>query len=340
MKTHDALVIGAGQSGLAAAYAFAQQGIRPLVLDQAPTAGGSWSRYYQSLSLFSPAGFSSLPGFPFPGDKERYPGRDEVVSYLTEYADSLDADFLWNQQVTSLYRNEDAFEATTSAGVIHRAQRVVVASGNFDSPHTPQIPGLSDFQGRVLHSSEYLSPEPFAGQRVLVVGGGNSGVQIAVELAATARVSLVTRNPVRWQRQRMLGKDLHWWLAATGIDRMPWAPRSVPVVDSAGYRRRIADRHPEQRGMFHRLHPQGVDWGEGTVESVDALIFATGFRPNVQYLAQSGALDPAGMPLHAKGVSTTVPRLGFVGLEGQRTFASATLRGVGRDARHVVNALL
>lgn len=154
MKEHDALVIGAGQSGLAAAHAFSQQGIRPLVLDQAPTAGGSWSRYYDSLTLFSPAGFSSLPGFPFPGDPERYPGRGEVVSYLTEYADRLDADFLWNQQVTSLTRNEESFEVTTSAGQTHRAHRVVVASGNFDSPHTPQITGLPDFRGKVWHSSE------------------------------------------------------------------------------------------------------------------------------------------------------------------------------------------
>lgn len=340
MRTYDAVVVGAGQSGLAAAHAFNQRGIRPLLLDAAPGAGGSWPHYYDSLALFSPAGFSSLPGFRFPGDSERYPGRDEVVAYLAAYADRLDADFHWGRQVIDLTRADDALHLETAEGEHYRARRVVVASGNFGSPAVPQIDGLPDFQGTVLHSAEYRTPDPFAGQRVVVVGGGNSGVQIAVELASTARVSLVTRSPIRWQRQRMLGKDLHWWLTVTGIDRMPWAPRSTPVVDSDGFRRRLAQGMPEQRRLFARMLPHGVEWDDHTSESIDTVIFATGFRPHVPFLARSGILDASGMPLHTKGVSTADARVGFVGIERQRTFASATLRGVGRDARHVVAALM
>ncbi|MDG6106145.1 flavin-containing monooxygenase [Dactylosporangium aurantiacum] len=352
MDVADVIVIGGGQAGLATAYTAVSRGVVPVVLDASSRPGGSWPRYYESLTLFSPARFSALPGRPFAGDPGRYPLRDEVVDYLTAYTASLDADVRFGQHVTEVTQvpagSQGAagggFLVSTSDGSSLRARAVVAASGGFCSPYRPALPGLASFSGRVLHSAEYRDPVPFAGSRVVVVGGGNSAVQIAVELAAVATVSIATRQPLRWQPQRILGRDFHWWLTRTGLDSSRLGPRlskgTVPVIDDGRYRAAIRAARPERRALFRRVDGDDVVWPDGARERVDVIILATGFRPGLSYLAGTGALDGRGVPLHDGGVSTSVPGLGFVGLERQRSFASATLRGVGRDAAHVLDALL
>ncbi|MEU0492338.1 NAD(P)-binding domain-containing protein [Nocardiopsis sp. NPDC006139] len=345
-SAEDALltVIGAGQAGLAAAHASSRRGVRALVLEAAGHPGGSWPHYYDSLTLFSPARFSGLPGRPMPGDPDRYPRRDEVVSYLRDYAARLDADLRCGHRVERVVRDGDGFLLTLADGSRIRSRAVVSATGGFARPHRPEPPGLADFTGAVLHAAEYRSPEPFAGLRVVVVGGGNSGVQIAAELAGTARVTLATRSPVAWAEQRPLGRDIHWWFVRSGLDAAPlgrlWARAPVLVNDDGRYRAAVAAGAPDRREMFTRLEGDEVTWADGSVERVDAVLLATGYRPALDHLAPTGALDREGRPLHRGGVSTAVPGLGYVGLEFQRTFASATLRGVGRDARHVVRRLL
>jgi putative flavoprotein involved in K+ transport len=178
------------------------------------------------------------------------------------------------------------------------------------------------------------------GKRVIVVGAGNSAVQIAVELAKVARVTLATRQPVRFVPQRLLGCDIVCWLQWTGLDYLPWLKdQGVPVLDAGEYRKALTEKKPDQRPMFHAFTETGVLWSEGEQEAVDAVIFATGYRPHFPHLAGLGALQGNGQPLHRKGVSSAVPGLYFVGLSGQRSFRSATLRGVGPDAAYVVRAL-
>jgi putative flavoprotein involved in K+ transport len=343
MSVADVVVIGAGQAGLAAAHAARARGLSSVVLDASAGPGGSWPRYYDSLMLFSPARFSALPRMPFPGDPDRYPLRDEVVEYLTAYTGRVAAEVRFGQRVVKVADGEGGFTVLTAGGAVVRARRAIAASGGFGSPYRPALPGLSGFGGMVLHAAEYRNPVSFAGSRVVVVGAGNSAVQIAVELAGVARVSLATRRPVRWQPQRYLGRDFHWWLARTDLDTARWVPRlaggTVPVVDAGRYRAALAAGRPDRRPLFDRLDGDAVVWADGTRERVDALVLATGYRPEVSYLAGLGALDSAGVPLHVGGVSTTVSGLGFVGLERQRSLSSATLRGVGRDAGYVLDVL-
>lgn len=343
MSAFDLIVIGAGQSGLATAHAAARRGARTLVLEAAGEAGGSWPRYYDSLTLFSPARFSALPGRPFPGDGDRYPARDEVVAYLRDYAAGLDADLRFGQRVTAVSRHGDGLTAATADGARFEGRALVAATGGFSRPRVPALPGLDSFTGRVLHSAEYRTPKAFADQRVVVVGGGNSGVQIATELAATARVSLASRAPLAWVDQRPLGRDLHWWFTRTGLDAAPlrqvWRRGTTPVLDDGRHRAAFDSGNPDRREMFAGLEAEKVEWSDGRRERVDAVILATGYRPALDWLSGTGALDAAGAPLHRGGVSTTVPGLGYVGLEFQRSFSSATLRGVGRDARHVLRRL-
>jgi putative flavoprotein involved in K+ transport len=343
MTNADVVVIGGGQAGLATAHVAITRGLRPLVLDAGATAGGSWPQYYDSLTLFSPARFSALPGMPFHGDPNRYPVRDEVVDYLTTYTAQLDAPVMFGQRVQAVTRTEDGFQVHTDAGLVAQARAVVAASGGFGRPHRPDIPGLDTFTGTVLHSAEYRSPTTFDGARVVVVGGGNSAVQIAAELAATNRVSIATRSPLRWQPQHILGRDFHWWLARTRLDTAQWAPRlaggTVPVIDDGRYRTALHNGNPDHHQIFTRIDGNTVHWPDQRPEHLDALILATGYRPDLAYLHIPGALGADGRPAHHGGVSTTVPGLGYVGLERQRSFASATLRGVGRDAAHVLAAV-
>ncbi|WP_422770649.1 flavin-containing monooxygenase [Plantactinospora sp. WMMC1484] len=343
MDVVEVLVVGGGQAGLATAQVAVSRGLSPVVLDASPGPGGSWPRYYDSLTLFSPARFSSLPGAPFPGDPGRYPVRDEVIAYLSGYAGRVDADVRWGVRVDHVVRVRDGFEVITVRGGVLRARLVVAASGGFGRPYRPSLPGLETFAGRVLHSAEYREPSPFAGARVVVVGGGNSAVQIGVELARVARVSLTTRGPLRWQPQRILGGDFHWWLTRTGLDSSRWGPRlvkgTVPVIDDGRYRAAVRAGRPDHRPVFTRVDGDGVVWADGRRERVDVLILATGFRPDVAYLTDTAAVDGRDRPLHERGVSTTVPGLGYVGLEHQRSFASATIRGVGRDAGYVLGRL-
>ncbi len=337
----DVVVIGGGQAGLATGYHLQRAGLRFVLLEGAERVGGSWPRYYDSLRLFSPARYSGLPGLPFPGDPDRYPLRDEVADYLRHYATHFRLPIVTGARVQRVQRQEERFEVQLASGAVYHSRAVVAATGSFDQPHLPDVAGHAEFRGRVLHSRDYRNPDAFAGQRVVVVGGGNSGVQIAVELSGVARVSLAVRRPVRFVPQRLLGCDLHCWFRWTGLDslRLLEDQRMPLVVDAGKYRQALQQGWPHQRLMFHRFTPEGVVWADGTTEAVDAVIFATGFRPRFNYLAGLPVLDGSGTVQQHGGVSTTVPGLYFVGLSGQRNFASATLRGVGPDAvrgvRHI-----
>jgi putative flavoprotein involved in K+ transport len=341
----DIVIVGAGQAGLASAYAARRAGLEPVVLEAGAEPVGSWPRYYESLALFSPARYSGLPERPLPGDPERYPTRGELAAYLRDYADWLGADIRTCQRVVRVAPVEDhGFEVSTEAGLLLRTPYVIAASGSFGRPYRPPLLGEETYRGTLLHASEYRRPAELAGRRVVVVGGGNSAVQIAHELAAVARVTLATRSPVKWQPQRPLGRDMHWWFDRTGLDAAPigrlwFRLDGNRVVDDGRYRGAIATGAYDHRPMFARFVEDGVEWPDGTTEAVDAVLLATGYRPDLAYLAGTEALDASGAPLHRAGVSRTVPGLVYVGLEFQRSFRSNTVRGVGADAKRVIDRL-
>jgi putative flavoprotein involved in K+ transport len=346
----DVVIVGAGQAGLAAGYAARRRGLRPVLLEAGGSPTGSWGRFYDSLTLFSPARYSALPGLRFPGDPGRYPVRDEVVAYLAGYAGWLDAPVELGTRVTRVRRDAGGFAVTARDGRVFTAPAVVSAAGGFGSPYRPALPGLDAFAGLAPHAAEYRTPAGFAGKRVVVVGAGNSAVQIAAEVAGVATVTLTSRAPVRFLPQRPLGWDLHAWLHHSGVERLPlgrWLRgRTVNVLDTGRYRTALAAGRPDWRPLFTRLGHDHVVWADGSTEPVDVVLLATGYRPQVAHLRGCvgpdgrAALAPDGVPRHRGGVSTTVPGLGFVGLEGQRGLASATLRGVGRDAEFVVRRLV
>ncbi|MCZ4507437.1 NAD(P)-binding domain-containing protein [Streptomyces sp. ActVer] len=337
MEQVDVAVIGGGRSGLAAAHALRAQGLQPVVLEASEQAAGSWPHYYDSLTLFSPARYSSLPALPFGGDPDRYPHRDEVVAHLRRCAERLETEIRTRTRVREVRFGDGAFRLSLEGGGRLVARAVIAATGTFRHPHQPDLPGLETYTGTLLHGADYRAPEPFDGQRVMVVGAGNSAVQIAAELAERARVTLAARHPVRFARQRILGRDLHWWLARTGLDTLPVgrflsAPPTQLVIDDGHYRAAVTSGRPDRRPVFTGIDGTKVTWADGSTEEVDAIVLATGYRPDLGYLAPLGALDVTGHPRHREEMSLTHPGLAYVGLEWQRSLSSNSLRGAGRDA--------
>jgi putative flavoprotein involved in K+ transport len=339
------VVVGAGQSGLAAAHALDKLSVPVVVLEAGDRPAGSWPRYYDSLRLFSPAAFSSMPGMPFPGHLERYPARDEVADYLERYAAYLPVEIQTNTRVTRVRQEDREFVVFTADGRKLRAAGIVAASGSFSNPYQPILPGQSGFTGQLLHVAEYRNPIPYMGMRVIVVGAGDSAAQVANELAPVADVTLAARHPLRFIPQRIGGKDVHYWLRETGFDSLPaqWLSKisgGSLITDSVGFQQTLADGLLDVRPMFIGLDRDKVMWSENDRERIDAIILATGYRPSLDYLRELGALDAAGAPLHIGGVSTTHLGLAYVGLEYQRSFASNTLRGVSADAAAVAAPLV
>ncbi|MEV3818737.1 NAD(P)/FAD-dependent oxidoreductase [Aeromonas salmonicida] len=337
----DVVVIGAGQAGLACGWYLKQQGLSFVILDAQARPGGNWRNYYDSLELFSPAAYSSLPGMPFPGAPGHYPGRDEVVRYLEQYADLFQLPVRQGVQVTQVARADAGFQITAANGQGLLASAVIVASGAFSRPYLPDIPGLESFRGAQLHSADYRHAAPFRGQSVAVIGAANSAVQIAYDLASVATVTLATREAIRFAPQRILGADFHSWLKWTGLEKTRWLnDQSTPVLDDGTYRKALKTGYFKQRPMFTQVTSTGIVWPNGQHEAVDSLVFATGFRPNLTFLEGLPVMNERGQVMQRDGHAMHVPGLYFVGLPKQRNFASATLRGVGPDAGHLLPHLL
>ncbi|AXB41608.1 flavin-containing monooxygenase [Amycolatopsis albispora] len=341
---NDVVIIGGGQSGLCAARALNQHGIRPILLEAGAEPTGSWPGYYDSLTVFSPARYSGMPGRPFPGEPDGYPHRDEVVAYLRRYTETVDADLRTSTTVTAVESTSGGFLVRTTTGEEIPAAGVVAATGSFGNPHRPELPGQDGFTGQLLHVADYRNPKSHHGERVVVVGGGNSGVQVAYELAEVADVTLATRAPVNFLPQRRDGHDLHHWLVESGFDQLPpqWLVHYLGgplVMDTGDYRAAIEGGRLRRRDMFTAFDGSHVVWPDGEREHADTVLFATGYRPDLGYLEPLGTLRD-GLPPHTGGLSMTHPGLVYVGLEFQRSFASNTLRGAHRDAAHVAEALV
>ena len=339
------IVVGGGQSGLAAARTLRELRVPAVILESGDRPVGSWPNYYDSLKMFSPAAYSSMLGMTFPGAPDHYPARDEVADYLEQYAAEVNVEIQTNTRVETIQQDGKKFLVLTEDGRTLPASGIVAASGSFSNPYRPRFPGEDTFTGELSHVADYRSPTPYAGQRVVVVGAGDSAAQVANELARVATTSIATRHPIRFIPQRIGGHDVHYWLRETGFDTLPPAwlgmiTHGSVVTDSVGFRQTLADGRVDRRPIFVALDGEQVVWSDGEPEPVDAIILATGYLPSVHYLSELGALDEDGTPLHVGGISSTHAGLVYVGLEYQRSYASNTLRGVSEDARAVVEPLV
>ncbi|BBK40658.1 monooxygenase [Allostella vacuolata] len=338
------VVIGGGQSGLAVGYFLRRLDLDFEILDAHDRPGGAWPDMWDSLRLFSPAQWSSLPGWAMPHAAGGYPGRDDVVRYLAAYEERYRLPIRRPVRVLAVTRQDGGLAIETTAGR-WTADAVVSATGGAGRPFVPRHPGSERFRGRQIHSSQYRAPDAFAGQRVLVVGGGNSGAQILAELSACADATWVTPDAPRFLPDEVDGRILFERASArvrAVLDgRTPDAPAGglgdivmVPPVRAARDRGVLSSRRP-----FVALEPDGVVWPDGTRSPVDAIIWCTGFRPDLDHLAPLGVVQADGTVEVAGSRCLGEPRLWLVGYGDWTGPASATLAGITRAARQAVQEI-
>ena len=335
-STHPVVVIGGGQAGLAAAYQLGRRGVEATVLDAASSVGESWRRRWDSLRLFTPAVYSSLPGLAFPARADHYPAKDEVADYLATYAARFDLDVRHGITVTAVTTADGRFRIA-SPREDFEAGAVVIATGPFQTPTIPALADGIDQSVVQLHSSDYRNPDQLPDGAVLVVGGGNSGCQIADELVATGRevhLAVGQRYPVL--PPRVAGRSLFHWLDRTGYLGIGADTRIGRRLQRRDTIIGTGPRHLRGRGV--RVHGRltgatgdRVLFAGVTAARVDAVIWATGFRLDHSFVQIPRVLDANGVLRHRAG-HTDVPGLHAVGQPWQRNRGSALLGFVGTDA--------
>ena len=339
---YEVVIVGGGQAGLALGYFLGQQGRRFTILEAAEEPAAAWRKRWESLKLFTPARYDALPGLAFPADPDRYPGRDEVAAYLTDYARRFDLPVELDSRVRAIRKTDTTYLVELDDRT-YEADQVVVATGPFQEPLVPAIAERLDSDVVQLHSSAYRTPESIREGPVLVVGGGNTGFQIAEELSASREVHLSIGSRQTPLPQRILGRDLFWYLEASGLIRKTTVSRIGRRM--AGRDTLIGSRPGTLRRRYGvRLHGRAVDatgstvrFSDGTELDVRSVIWATGFVVDHSWI-DVPVFDATGRVVHQRGV-TESGGLFFVGLTWQHTRGSALLGWVKDDAQYIAQEI-
>jgi len=335
----DTVVIGGGQAGLAIGYFLARQDRDFVILDAGGRVGETWRNRWDSLRLFTPAFHDGLPGMPFPAPESYFPTKDETADYLEAYARKFDLPVHLGRHVDSLSRHAGGYLLSVG-DERYVTENVVVATGPYQRPKIPAFAAGLDPTIVQLHSSDYRNPKQLPEADVLVVGAGNSGAEISVDLAATRHtylsgrdagyipVSLIHNRLSLWLADRVLTTDTRLGRKMSEAHR----DRGAPLV-------RLKPKHIAAAGVERVPRVEGVVDGkprlaDGRTLGVAAVVWATGFRLDFGWI-ELPIFDDVGYPIHHRGVVETTPGLYFLGLPFQYTPTSEHVGGVGNDARYI-----
>ncbi|MFC4306602.1 flavin-containing monooxygenase [Cohnella boryungensis] len=341
MTHYDVIVIGAGQAGLAVGYYLLKTGKSFVLLDKGSEVGHIWKSRYDSLVLFTPRFYSSLPGKPIDGDPNGYATKDEIACYLEAYANYFELPIQSGVEVTALRKSANEFELETNQGM-YKANNVIVATGPFQQPLIPRLAEQANPNIVQVHTALYRNPSSLQDGPVLVVGAGNSGAQIAVELAKDREVYLSVGHRMRFMPLQLMNKSIFWWFAKIGILK-------ADIYSAFG---KLLSRQPDPIFGFElkeairngtvRLKPRTerivrdvIFFSDQTSLKVNNIVWATGFYPDYKWIQIPHSLNEEGKPLHRRGVST-ISGLYFVGMPWLHRRGSALIGGVGQDAEYVV----
>jgi putative flavoprotein involved in K+ transport len=346
----NTIVIGGGQAGLAAGYYLANKGVDFLILDENSRTGDSWRKRWDGLRLFTPSQFNNLPGMPFSKPVNYLPTKDEIADYLAEYAARFHLPIKHNVHINELSHNGQGYQIYNSISK-YSARHVIIATGPFQVPYTPNFASQLDSSTIQIHSSEYANPSQIKTDSVLVVGAGNSGAEIALELVnAHKQVILSGRDVGRIPANSPLGKAFNgrliWWFMSNILN----------VKTPMGRKMRQAElQHGTPLGRVTRqeiaatgieLAPRlsGVQSGKprlenGRILDIGGVIWATGYRPDYSWV-KLPVFDENGLPCHVRGVVPPQAGLYFLGLIFQTALNSSLIGGVGADAAYIVDQIM
>jgi putative flavoprotein involved in K+ transport len=342
-ERYEIAVVGAGQAGLAIGHLLARHERDFVILERAGEIAPAWRERWDSLTLFTPRRYSALPGLPFPGDPDGYPARNEVIAYLERYAETFELPVELNSEANELERGDDGRFQLDVDGRTISVEQVVVASGPFQTPDVPKLAERLDLDLLQTHAVGYRRPEEVPDGTVLVVGGGNTGFQIAKELSATRNVVLSIGSRQKPLPQRLLGRDLFWWLTKLRILDKTVESRLGRKLST---RDTLIGSSPSELKKHYGvdLKPRLVNvdgrtarFADGSELKVDAVIWATGYRYDYSWI-KLPIFDEDGRLRHRRGV-TDVPGLYFLGLAWQHTRGSALIGFIKDDAEFIAQKI-
>jgi putative flavoprotein involved in K+ transport len=347
----EVVVIGAGQAGLSVGYHLAKRGLSFVVLDANARVGDSWRQRWDSLRLFTPARYDGLDGMPFPAPPHSFPTKDEMGDYLESYAKHFALPVRSGVKVDSLSRQGDRY-VITAGDRRFEAAHVVVAMATYQTRRVPAFAKELDPAIVQIHSSDYRGPAQLREGGVLLVGAGNSGAEIALEVSRGHRTWMAGRNtgyvPFRIDgpvaRKFLVPFVLRFLFHRVLTIRTPMGRKARPTVISQGgplIRAKPADLLAA--GVERVPRVTGIRDGkpllqDGRVLDVTNVIWCTGFHPGFSWI-QLPILDETGEPKHDGGIVPGEPGLYFVGLHFLYAFSSTMIHGVGRDAERIVDVI-
>lgn len=344
--TLDILIIGAGQAGLALAYHLKNTPLRFQLVESHKRIGDSWRKRYDSLVLFTPRLYSALPGLAVPGDAEGYATKDEIADYLETYATHFDLPVMLETRICSVEQTDGGFRATTGVGETIDCRAIVLATGAYQQPALPLASQQLSTEVLQLSPETYTSPAQIPTGRVVVVGDGATGRQIARELAAQHQVFLATGSPRRVSPERILGKSIFWWMDKLGIMRASrgsavgkYLMKVDPFPGKALALKRLGQQGISVVGRLMHVDGKNLTFAGGEMVAADTVIWATGYKENSDWIAIPQAKDARGEMLHRRGVSP-VAHLYMIGRHWQWTRGSALLTGVDDDALYLTKQIL
>jgi putative flavoprotein involved in K+ transport len=342
-KNIDVLVIGAGQAGLAMGYYLKQTKRSFVLVDASNRIGDVWRNRYESLVLFSPRKYSSLPGMEMIGNPDDFPTKDEFAEYLDTYSKKFAIPVELNTIVQKLEQLEGRYRVATSQGE-YIAKNVVIATGPFQKPFIPKLSGMLPENIYQIHSSEYREPSQLPEGSVLVVGGGNSGVQIATELSKDREVFLSAGHEIIFLPHRFLSRSILWWLNFLRLSKVSvdsrlakFLMKTEPVIGME-LRLLIESGKVKIKERAISIDGQEIKFKDGSKLRVNNLIWATGFQFDYSWIDITGVLDQQKRPIHHRGISP-VKGLYFLGLRWLSRQSSALIHGVGYDAKKLTKYL-
>lgn len=341
---YDVLVIGGGQAGLSMGYYLKQTKLSSLILDKGSTVGESWKNRYDSLILFTPPSYSSLPGLSLKGDEKKYPTKDEITDYLKLYANTFSLPIQLNTSVLKLDK-PDHFILNTTQGEYH-SRNVIVATGPFQEPFIPAFSQLLSANTLQLHSSKYKNPNQLKRGTTLVVGGGNSGAQIAVEISKVSKVYFSVSQQLRFLPQNIANRSIFWWFDNLGVLKANVHSKVGQIIKNKpdpifGFelKSQLNKGRVVLKPRATSANKNDIVFDDNTSLKVSNVIWSTGFKSDYSWIKIPNVLDDKGLPIHQRGL-TSITGLYFLGLPWQYRRGSALLQGVGTDAKYIVEKLL
>ena len=345
MINYDVIIIGAGQAGLSMGYFLRKTSLSFLILDRLSDVGEVWKKRYNSLTLFTPRNYSSLPGLKLVGNQQEFPTKNEIADYLSNYTNHFSLPIQMDTEVLKLSQLNNGYEVKTTKGVLV-AKKVIIATGPFQDPYVPKFSQLLSEDVIQIHSSQYKDPTQLSDGLTLVVGAGNSGMQIAAEISKIRTVYLSVGEKIKFFPEKIGHHSIFWWLDHLGLYQFKvdsligkFLKNQQDPVIGLQYKSLIKNNRILLKSRTISVEKDTITFADDSNITIRNVIWSTGYRANYHWIDIPMIKDVEGLPIHKRGI-TPIDGVYFLGLPWQSTRGSSLLSGVGSDAEYLYQHII